>query len=141
MKWEHLLKKQWTEDDYDHPVVKRIFRSIEAYARKQMTELTYEANMPPQFKALKLFEDVCSKYEISLMLNPQAVAGQDPQLLLVKLPNSTFVAVPFGQNFSAGATYRIYPEAIIYLKDEYCPICIRPNSRELPFFFFFFYLI
>ena len=23
MKWEYLLKKQWTEDDYDHLLIKR----------------------------------------------------------------------------------------------------------------------
>lgn len=125
MKWESILKKEWTEDDYEHPVVKELFRLMKNREEENQEEI-YE----PQYKALKFFEQNCSKYDISLY------SSQDGYLkkLKVFLPNDTalFCDIPHAYNFAYGT-----PEttANVFLKDGKCPVCIKTaEGASLPFY-------
>ena len=130
MKWEHLLKKQWTEDDYDHPVVKNIFiRLNEEIKMKIRRDPTYIIG--PEFKALKLFEDVSSQYNISNVVREKS----NPSFLSVKLPNNTSVHVILHQRKLRSILNKKYPDVIISLKGELCRVCIKaPRGATLPFF-------
>jgi len=125
MKWESILKKEWTVDDYEHPVVKELFNIMKNREEKNQEEI-YE----PQYKALKFFETSCSKYDISLY------SSQDSYLrkLKVFLPNDTalFCNIPPAYNFARGTPEIV---ATIFLKDGKCPVCIKtPEGGSLPFY-------
>ena len=122
MKWENLLKKQWTEDDYDHPLIKKLFIGFKKIA--QINKI----NPDPELKALKLFEDVCSNYEISMY-------EDSPVTLLVKLPNTSLTAHLLDRTIIKKILMKKYPEVYIRLKGEKCPICVKtPRGATLPFF-------
>lgn len=130
MKWEHLLKKQWTEDDYDHPLIKRLFTSLKGWATTDEVEYLNSGpvNPEPEFKALKLFEDVCSNYEISMFEDSATT-------LLVKLPNTSLTAYLFNLDSMKKILIKQYPEVYIRLKGKRCPVCVKPPPRgRLPFF-------
>ena len=133
MKWEYLLKKQWTVDDYDHPLIKKIFIGFKKIA--QINERRNYHNFPkyipePEFKALKLFEDVCSNYEISML-----EGGEIRPMLLIKLPNTSLIVNLFEGFVIKKIFDKEYPEVYIRLKGEKCPVCVKPpEGARLPFF-------
>ena len=136
MKWENLLKKQWTEDDYDHPVVKDIFiRLNEELEKKIKRDQTYIIGPrypgAPEFKALKLFEDISSQYDISNVVRGKS----NPSFLSVKLPNNTSVNVNLHQRKLLSILRKKYPDVFISLKGELCRVGSKaPAGRKLPCF-------
>jgi len=124
LNWESILKKEWTVDDYEHPVVKEIFGFM-----KNSKEQGYGKNYEPQYKALKFFETNCSKYDISLIGSEYNTWKE----LRVILPNDT----AFKDILHLVADYTVPPyiEAYVFLKDEFCPVCIKtPPRATLPYF-------